>query len=160
MASTLSVLCNFELSDGQGLTTSGKQGLAADASSEPLEFSLSGSPFTNSPAIAGTAHGGPGTLATATARTVYDDDDDFPIDWDFLFFWADQDCYIQLIASATQVSIQVRAGLPFILGYDSILAAANTTALSGTEPVVTDIDSVVIQNNSGSTMNYRFYVID
>ena len=61
MASTFSLLHNFELEKDGKLICSGKQGEAAETSSTPLELSLAGAPFSNSPAIAGSAHGGPVT---------------------------------------------------------------------------------------------------
>ncbi len=41
-----------------------------------------------------------------------------------------------------------------------ILAAANTTPISGSAPTMTDIDSIVLQNNSGTSMNYVVRIID
>ena len=147
---TLNINSNFEL-DSQGSIKSGKHGLAASPSTDPLEVTVSG-----------TSHHVTGSLATANVATVYDDDDDVPADWDYLFYWADQDSYLQIIGSGSNVIFKVKAYTPFWLpGYDSILAAANTTIITGgTEPTLTDIDSIVIGNYSGSTMNYLFCVID
>jgi len=147
---TLSILSNFSL-DSQGRTVTGKQGLAADGFSEALDATVSG-----------TVHEVIGSLATATVVTVYDDDNDVPADFDYLYFWADQDCYIQITGSGTNVIFKVEASTPFWLpGFDTILAAADTTIITGgTEPTMTDVDSVVIGNYSGNTMNYHFAVID
>jgi len=147
---TLSIVNNFEL-DSQGNTKSGKQGAATAGFNTPLEIT-----------VTGTCHHVTGSLATASVATVYDDDDDVPADWDYLYFWADQDCYIQIIGSGTNVVFKVEAYQPFVLpGFDAMLAAANTTAITGgTEPTLTDIDQVVIGNYSGNTMNYVFAVID
>lgn len=147
---TLKILSNFEISS-QGLTYTGKQGAAADTADETLDIS-----------VTGTIHNVVGTLSTATVVTVYDDDDDVPADWDYLFFWADQDCYIQIIGPTMNVIFKVEATVPFWLpGFDSMNAAANATAITGgTEPTMSDIDSVVIGNYSGTSLNYVFAVID
>ena len=147
---TLNILSNFEIT-AQGLDHAGKQGAAADSLLTPFAVSVDGY-----------IHKVVGTLATAAVVTVYDDDNDAPADWDYLFLWADQDCYIQVIGSGTNVIFKVEAKVPFWLpGFDTILAAADTTAITGgAEPSLTDIDSIVIGNYSGSAMNYVFAVID
>jgi hypothetical protein len=147
---TLSITNNFSLPT-QGNTLTGKQGAAADGFAAALAITVSG-----------TVHQVVGSLTTATVATVYDDDDDFPADWDYLFFWADQISYIQLIGSGSNVIFKLAATQPFVLpGYDSLLAAANTTIITGgSEPALTDIDSIVVGNYSGNTMNYLFIVID
>ena len=160
MASTLSIINNFELTSN-GTKKAGKQGLAADTSSTPLELSLAAKPFAASPAIVGTNHYSDGQIATATVNTIWDDDNDFPIDWDFLYFWADQDVYLQIVGAATNVTFKINAGIPFTLSYDQILAAENTTIITGgTEPTMEDIDSVVLGNYSGNTANYLFCVVN
>lgn len=147
---SLEIISNFSLTS-QGIVKVGKQGAAADAATDPLSVT-----------VTGTCHYLTGVLATATVNTVYDDDDDFPIDWDYLYFWSDQICYIQIVGSGSNVILKVAVTVPFWLpGYDSVLAAANTTIITGgAEPTLTDIDSVVIGNYSGSAMNYVFAVID
>lgn len=147
---TLTIINQFEAVLLNNMPVSGHQGDADDALAD--SFSIT---------ITGPGHIVPGILATATVVTVYDDDNDVPADWDFLWFWADQDCYLQLVASATNVTHKIKAKVPFTLGYDSLLAAADTTIITGgSEPSVTDIDSVVIGNYSGSSMNYLFAVFD
>ena len=147
---TLYITNNFELSS-QGIDSSGKQGLAASALADPYGIT-----------VTGTKHQVIGSLATAAVTTVYDDDNDTPADWDYLYYWADQISYIQIIGSGSNVIIKLAAYQPFTLaGYDVMLAAADTTAITGgTEPTGTDIDSIVIGNYSGNTMNYVFAVID
>lgn len=147
---TLNIKNTFELATVGGTTLTGKHGAAADDADTALDVTVTGS-----------SHYVSTTLATATVVTVYDDDNDVPADWDYLYFWADQDCYIQLIGSGTNVILGVEAEHPFVLSRDSLLAAADTTIITGgTEPTLTDIDSVVIGNYSGTTMNYVFAVID
>lgn len=147
---TLSITNNLELTS-QGVTTDAKQGLAASPLAEPFDITVSG-----------TVHKVIGSLPTATVRIVYDDDDDAPADWDYLYFWADQICSIQIVGSGSNVIHRVAAYQPFVLpGYGTMLAAANTTIMDGgTEPTLTDIDTVAIGNYSGNTMNYVFLVID
>lgn len=147
---TLNIINNFEL-DSQGSVKTGKQGEIADAVTDQL-------PVT----VTGTCHHVTGSLATATVVTVYDDDNDVPADFDYLYFWCDVDMYIQIVGSGSNVIFKVEAFQPFVLpGFDTILAAADTTIITGgTEPTLTDIDSVVIGNYSGGTGNYLFAVID
>lgn len=150
MSATLSIKNTFEI-ELQGSTISGKHGLAASGADDALDITVSG-----------TCHHVVGSLATAAIVTVYDDDDDVPADWDYLYFWADQDCYIQIIGPTMHVVFKIEAYQPFVLpGFDSLTAAANATPITGgSEPAPSDIDSVVIGNYSGNTMNYLFAVID
>jgi hypothetical protein len=150
MSATLEIISNFSI-EVQGLTHSGKQGTSTDAATEPFEVT-----------VGGQIHKVVGSLATATVVTVYDDDSDVPADWDYAYFWADQDCYIQIIGSGSNAIFKVEAKVPFwIPGFDTVLAAADTTIITGgTEPTLTDIDSIVVGNYSGNTMNYVFAVID
>jgi len=146
---TLNILNSFSL-ETQGRTLEGKQGSYDAATDTPMAVTVTG---TNHTVI--------GTLATATVVTVYDDDNDAPTDFDYLYYWADQDSYIQLIGSGTNVIFKVLAKVPFTITYDSLLAAADTTIITGgTEPTLTDIDSIVIGNYSGTSMNYHFAVVD
>lgn len=149
MAVDLNVLCNFSMTI-RGKTVEGFQGTDADGVADDV-FVVS---------VDGKTHRMDDTLATATALKVWDDDTHKPADFDFMFFVADQDMTIQVIGSATNYAQKVRAGLPFVLGYDSMLAAANTTAVSGTEPSWEDVDNIVIQNNSGNDANYLFFCVD
>jgi hypothetical protein len=149
MAGTLSITTQFEL-ESLGRTIRGKQGESTAAWDTPFEIS-----------VTGTIHEMIGSLATATVVTVYDDDNDAPTDWDYLWYWADQDSYIQLVGSGTNVILKVEQYVPFVLSFDSLLAAADTTIITGgSEPSLTDIDSVVIGNYSGNTMSYHVALID
>lgn len=147
---TLEIVNNFSLA-AQGVTAAGKQGAADDNFADAFQVTVSG-----------VWHMLVGSLATATVVTAYDDDDDVPADWDYLYYWADQITYVQLVGSASNVIFKVAAKQPFVLpGYDSLLAAANTTPIAGgAEPALTDIDQVVLGNYSGNTANYLFCIID
>ena len=148
--STLSIVSNFSL-DSQGRLKTGKQGAIADADTDPFDVT-----------VTGTCHYVEGVLATAAVATAYDDDDDVPTDWDYLYFWGDQILYIQIIGPTMHVVFKVAATVPFWLpGYDSLVAAANATAITGgTEPTMSDIDSIVIGNYSGTSANYLLALID
>ena len=155
MAVDLDVLCNFSMTI-RGVTVTGRQGIDGETTdTDPVIITVDGD-----------ANQVPFTLATATALTVWDDDDDKPADFDFLFFVADKDMFIQIICSATSFTVPVLAGVPFILApkTDALtakaLGAASTTAMSGSAPSVTEIDSVVIQNNSGDEAHGVFFVVD
>lgn len=149
MAGTLQIVNNFDLLSN-GLHKYGKQGSADDALATAMLISVNG-----------TCHYVAGSLTTATVVTVFDDDDDVPADWVYLYYWADQITYIQLIGSGSNAILKLAAEQPIAFGgYDSILCAANTTPITGvSEPSLTDIDSVVLGNYSGNTANYVFAVI-
>ena len=154
MSATLQIWNRFSI-DTKGQTFTGKHGAITLSTDDPFEVTVSGD-----------MHCVPGTLSTATVVTVYDDDDDVPVNWNYLFLWADQNCYIQLIGASTNVILPVLATVPFVLAPLTssslgVLAAANTTIITGgAEPTLTDIDSVVIGNYSGTSMNYLFAVVD
>lgn len=147
---TLNILSNLEMLVN-GLNRQYKQGDAADGFNEPFQVTVSGITFERV-----------GSLATATVITLWDDDNQFPADWDFGYLWADQDVYLQLIGATANVTIKVEAKVPlWIPGFDSILPAANTTLITGgTEPTMEDIDSIALGNYSGSAANYAFVLID
>lgn len=146
---TLNIINNFSI-EVNGVEFSGKQGPAADDFNEEYGKTVDG---YVQPQI--------GNLATGAVRTLWDEDDDNPTGFDFLYFWADQDCYLQLIGQTSNTQILVKAKEPFTLSSDQIICAANTTVMSaGVTPSVEAIDSVVVSNVSGSAANYTFYVID
>lgn len=150
---TLSLWNSFSL-PSQGVEKTGKQGAATAAPQTPFDITVTGTGLFLT-----------GTLATATVRTIFDDDSEFPVSFDYLHYWADQNSYLQLIFAATNVILPVLAKVPFVLGPLAAnlvgLAAANTTIITGgTEPTLTDLDSVVIGNYSGTTMNFTFAIPD
>lgn len=103
----------------------------------------------------------PSLLTSGTGRTLWDDDEDAPADFDFMFFCADQDIDLQIIAATLNVTIRVKAGIPFVLGYDDILAAiATTVQTGGATPAYEEIDSINISNRSGTDANYVFFCVD
>lgn len=146
----LNIINTFSLTT-QGVTLTGKQGEAADLAAEEYAHS-----------ITGTAYYTPGVIATATVRTLYDEDSNFPATFDYLYFWADQTVYLQLIAQATNVTFKVSAYLPFVLpGFGTLLAAANTTLITGgSEPALSVIDSIAVGNYSGNSANYILALFD
>lgn len=150
MSATLKITSNF-LVELNGVQHSGKQGTITDGIDDPFEVTVDGK-----------IHHIGGTLATATVVTLWDEDSASLPDFDYGWFWADQDCYLQLIAQATNVIFKVEAKVPFwVPGFDQILAAANTTAITGgTEPTMSDLDSLVLGNYSGNTLNYALALID
>ena len=162
MAVSLKIINNFVLATQSGVSLTGKQGNATDAITDQFDFATTAT-------ITGLAHYCPGQLATATVVTIYDDDDDKPVDFNYLYFWADQDMYIQIIGSTGNAVFKVAAKVPFVLSHPGtvagsqcgIVAVANTTPITGgTEPTLTDIDSIVLGNYSGTTANFIFAVID
>jgi hypothetical protein len=147
---TLSILNNFTL-DSNGRIKSGKQGLAANLATDVYAVTVNG-----------TCHFVEGTLNTATVVTVYNTADDVPTTWVYLYFWADQKMYIQLIGTGSNSIRAVAAYEPFVQpGFNTILAAANTTGITGgAEPALTNIGSVILGNYSGNVANYFFGVMN
>lgn len=145
---TLNVITNASCIVRGGNTNTIKQGAAEDTASDPLEIEVDGNVFEVS-----------GTLATATAVVLFDDDNDVPIDFTYMEVWTETDMYLQIIGSTGNVVHHILAMAPFVLSYDDFLAAGNTTPLSGSAPATEDIDSVVLQNNSGGAGEYsaKFY---
>lgn len=103
----------------------------------------------------------PNLLADAAARTLWDDDDDAPADFDYAFLVSDQDLDVQLIGATLNVIIRLKAGIPLVIGYDDIMAAINTTPIvADADPVYEEIDSIRINNRSGTAANYVFFCVD
>ena len=153
---TLSILNSFSM-PSQGVTVTGKQGAAADATSTP--FDLTGSTV---PVIAGTSHRRTGVIATATVATIYDSSNDLPATFDYAHLWADTKLYVELITSATSVVIPVAAYVPFVIpGFGTMVGSAGTTAITGgTEPTCTAIAKIIIGNYSSGNSNYTLTLID
>lgn len=148
MSVNLDILSNFSMTV-LGKEVVGQQGDGTDGFDDVFTVSVNGE-----------RHIMDAVLATATAVKVWDNDTHKPTAFQFLFIVADQAVTIQVVGSATNFSIKQTAGVPFVMTLDNILAAANTTDISGTEPTWEDIDHVVIQNNSGNDMNYFVAVIN
>lgn len=146
---TLSVWNHFTL-PSQGVEKTGKHGTITDAVQTPFDIT-----------VTGTCHQATGTIADDEIATIWDEDDDAPAGFDFCHIWTDQDCYLQVIGAATSFVVSITAKVPFVLSSDSILAAASTTPMTaGVAPSVEDIDSLVLSNMSGSTMNYVASFVD
>lgn len=144
----LNIISNFEvLAQGGGLI-SGKQGLPVDTDTDPVVMDVEGD-----------AHLFTGTLATATAVEVWNNASDQPVTWDYLFVWSSVDMYLQVIGETGNAIFDIRAKVPFQLAYCEILVAANTTPLSGTEPTTEAIETLVLQNNSGGSGNFRVALV-
>lgn len=145
MSATLEIINSLSM-ESNGSTTTAKQGATTDVATEPFDLTVAGSALEVK-----------GSLATASGKTLWDEDNDVPVDLLYGHFWADQDCYLQLIGQSTNVTVPISAKVPFVFGA-GILAAANTTVLSA-EPSLEDLDSVRVWNESGNTMNYRLVII-
>ena len=147
---TISIVNSFSL-NSFGVTDEGKQGLTTSGISDEYDIT-----------VTGTIHRMKGQLATATVVTLFDDDASVITDFDYAFIWTTGIAYIQVIGSATNFIVKIAAYQPFVLpGFDSILAAANTTIISGSsEPSVTDCDSVLLGNYSGATIDFLAAFID
>lgn len=146
---TLNIWNYLSLSQSGGETTA-KQGTTTDSPQTPFAITVTGNLFEAK-----------NTLATATVRTLWDEDASFPATFAYGFLWVDQIAYLQFIAQSANVIHRVAAKQPFVLpGYSTILPAANTTIMDGgTEPTLSQIDSIVLGNYSGSTLNYHLVLV-
>lgn len=146
---TLNIINHFQMTS-QGTMNEGKQGTYTDDPKTPFSITTTGACQKET-----------GTLATATVQQLWASASDKPATFVYFHFWADQICYLQFISAATNFTIKVAAKQPFVLpGYGSLLAAANTTAITGgSEPTVAAIASIYLGNYSGSTLNYAYAVI-
>lgn len=149
MSATLSIVNNFDLS-AQGLDITGKQGAATAAFATAYDIT-----------VTGTCHRVIDAIPTATVRTAYDASTDFPATFAYVHYWADQITYVQIVSSATNATFKIAAYQPFVLpGYGTILAAANTTLITGgSEPTLAAVAKIAVGNYSGSTANYILSII-
>jgi len=147
---TLNVKCSFSLTV-RGKTFEAWQGTDSANDADDV-FAIT---------VDGKAENKPGQLATGSAVNLWDEDSDQPTTFDYLFLVSDQDLDLQVIGSATHYVTRVKAGVPFVLAYDTVLGVANTTEITaGATPSYESIDSVRISNRSGSTANYHFFLVD
>lgn len=147
--STLNIWNNLSHSLVGGETTA-KQGTTTDDPRTPFAITAAGHEYDLK-----------GTLTTATVKTLWDEDSNFPATFLYAHLWVDQIAYVQLIAQSTNVIHRLAAKQPFVLpGYSTLLAAANTTIISGaSEPTLSQIDSIVLGNFSGSTLNFHLVLV-
>lgn len=141
---------NYVSHDLVGGESTAKQGTTTDPPQTPFPITAAGHEYNVK-----------GTLTTATVKTLWDEDSNFPATFLYAHLWVDQIAYLQLIAQATNVIHRLRAKVPFVLpGYSTLLAAANTTIITGgAEPTLSQIDSIAIGNYSGSTLNYHLMLV-
>lgn len=156
MTAILNIINNFSLLAANGQTFQGAQGPIANLPSTPINLanvSLTG--IFGSPSFQGVVFEAASTLATATALKVWDTAVMKPATWNYFFIWADQPLYVQFITSATNFIAQILPAVPFVMSVDGVLAAANTTPMSGSAPTLVAVSTVYIQNNSGTTANWQ-----
>ena len=143
MSETLRLWSKFEVLINN-LMHKGKHGTSTDSENDPFEITIDGQ-----------SHRADFSLATGAATNLWDEDSGVPATGLGFFFWADQDVYLQLIAQSTNVIIPVEAKVPFLFWGGTkglkILAAADTTAITAAGATLSQIDSCVVGNSSGST---------
>jgi hypothetical protein len=147
MSATLEIINNYSV-ETFGRTYRGHQGDADQDFDEAVEVTITGH-----------VHEAIGLLGTGAGRTLWDDDDDNPTGFEYLYFTADQTVYVQLIGATTHAIVEVEADVPFTMRKDTILGAANTTALAAA-PSMEEIDSVRIWNQSGNDCNYHLSILN
>lgn len=124
-----------------------KQGTSASDPKTPFEISVTGRIFDQG-----------SDLADDAAKALWVAANDYPATFDHGWFWADQDCYLQLIGTATNVVVPVKADVPVYIP-PSLLAAEDTTVISAT-PTVTALSKIACWNASDSTLNWRLLLVD
>lgn len=157
MAASLNIIDSFSAVAAMGQSIVGNQGVAGNPASTPINYSaISLTGVFGSPTFMGTSYGEYGTLATATALKIYDSSVMKPATWNFFWLWSDQPLYVQFIGSATNFVTQILPSVPFKMIVDGLLAAANTTPITGgSTPTLTAIATVYIANYSGTTANWQ-----
>lgn len=137
-----------------GVKHSGKHGASDEPYTVPAEFSVDGN-----------VHPFGGTLNDATLRALWDNDDDFPTAFKFLFFWHDGDkedntnAWLQFVGASLNYSIRIRPFVPFILGYDDMVIANNTTDLAA-DPTGETPDHINVWNANGDSIRYGGVIVD
>ena len=140
---------NYFSLDAQGETVTGKHGTITDLRETPTTLTVTPTVYRKI-----------GTLANDSAATLWDEDAGDFNTFEFLHFWADQRCYLQLVSEATNVVLKLLAKAPFTLSTEYLLAAEDTTIIGGSEPSATAMDSIVLGNYSGVTINYKLALVD
>lgn len=149
MSATLDILDTFEV-EINGVTYTGKQGAATDNADTPFEVTLTGQ-----------IHNMGTQLATASVAKAWDKDTHFPTTFLQVYFWADQDVYLQFVTAATNAIIKCTAKTPYRLTFNGLLAAADTTDITGgSEPTLAALDHINVGNYSGNTVNYLLAVMN
>lgn len=145
MSQTLKIRNNFTLTPLTGSPIQGKQGSIADDIDD--FFSI---------AVTGYAHLFTGLITTGAAMAkLYDAAVNVSVTAPvYIHFWADQDCYLQFIGSASNYIVKVTAKEPYIMSTNNCLAAVSTTAYSSaTAPSVETLAKVYCGNYSGTNAN-------
>ncbi len=150
MATPARTITTIEMSS-QGGFVSGHQGAATARATAQFETTT-----------AGLVHQVVGVSDSAQAFTLYDMTGspaaDLPATFIKLWFWADTDCHLQLITSATNVIIPIVALDPFVMATGQLLAAADTSKITDRTNAVTAIQQIVA-GFAASGVNYRLILI-
>lgn len=142
-------IANYFSVVSNGSQAMGKQGNATDDPKTEYAISITGNVTRKA-----------NTLATATVNQLYGTQD-LLTPFTYLHFWADQDCYLQFIGSSTNVTVKVKALVPYVMSVDGILPAANTTEITGgATPSLQTIASIYLGNYSGTTLNYTISLVN
>lgn len=150
MSVNLNVINNFTLTN-LNFTDQGCQGVPGDGTIATTAYAISINGYVKRMSL---------SLATATALKIWDSSVDSPTTFSYLWFNADQNCYLQFITSATNFICQTVKGVPFTLSAQTILCAANTTPISGSAPSTTVIAKIYVQQNSGNSANIEGYIFN
>ncbi len=146
MATSARTITTIEMSS-QGGFVIGHQGAANARATAPLETTTDG-----------LTHQVVGVSTAAQGLTLYDAANDLPATWIKLWFWCDDDCDLQLITSATNVVIPIKALDPFVMATGKLLATASTSKITSGTNSTTDITQIVA-GFTATGDNYRLVLI-
>lgn len=147
MAATLRIIHTFQLLSDRGGDCSGKHGTNASNPKDPLKISLDGK-----------RHHVASDVANEGNVVLWENaENDEPTTFDLMYFWADQDVWLEFIDDTDSVAFLIRQYVPFSLGYDDIsITPADTTPSTGaTAPTNENIDKINVHNVSGETSTSR-----
>jgi hypothetical protein len=146
---SLTVVNNLTAVGVGGTVLLAKQGGVAAEFDEGYAVTVTGYPLSIEAAI-----------PTATVVKVYDDDTHTPANPLYWHFWATANLYVQFVGATSQFTVPLHAYVPLVLYGNTILAAANTTDLTGgAEPTLEDVDHVNLANYSGGSADYKVVIV-
>jgi len=145
---TLRIKCNADFT-AFGATERVKQGATTDDVDTAFEITVDGS----------YASKGLASLADAAGRVLWDSSVDAPSTFDFMILWADQNVVLQKIGASDSHIQSIRAKVPYILSLDDVDIALGSTTVLASDPTTENISKLFLWNSSGTTVNYKFFLV-
>lgn len=145
---TLRIIANAEFT-AFGATERVKQGSTTDNIETAFEVTVDGD----------YASKGLSSLADAAGRVLWDSASDAPSTFDVAVFWADQNVDLQIFGASDTHVQRIRAKVPFIIGLDDVDIATGNTSNLAADPTTENITKIFLWNSSGTTVNYKFFLV-